>query len=114
MVAQAPTVYVVQDPGTRNISSASKYGDIKVLLPENRQIIYSSAPTVNRLRDGLKSYSDQDFLLLIGDPAAIGVATSIVSDINNGRYNLLKWDRQESMYIPIRINIKNFGNYQDE
>ena len=114
MSAPRPTVYVVQDPGRWNISPAMEYGTIKVLLPENRQIIFSSAPTVRRLRDGLKNFSDEDYLLLIGDPAAIGVATSIVSSINNGRYNLLKWDRQESHYIPIKININNFGNYQDE
>ena len=33
------TVYVVQDFGTKNISGARKFGNIKVLLPPNRQTI---------------------------------------------------------------------------
>ncbi len=40
-------------------------------------------------------------MLLTGDPAIIGVC-SLVSDITNGRFNLLKWDRQER-YYPIEI-----------
>ena len=46
------TVYVVQDFGTKNISGALRFGQIKVLLPPNRQIVLSAAPTVARLREG--------------------------------------------------------------
>ena len=45
-----------------------------------------------------KEYKETDYLLLTGDPAIIGVACSIVSDITNGKYNLLKWDKQERKY----------------
>ena len=44
-------------------------------------------------------------LLLSGDPAIIGVVCSIVADTTNGKYKLLKWDRQEKTYYPIEINI---------
>ncbi len=43
--------------------------------------------------------------MLTGDPAIIGVACSIVSDITNGKYNLLKWDKQERKYYHIGINL---------
>ena len=45
------------------------------------------------------------YLLITGDTAIIGVACSIVSDITNGKYKLLKWDRQEKTYYPLEINI---------
>ena len=77
MDKKQPTVYVVQDFGTKNISGARRFGEIKVLLPPNRQIVLSSAPTVSRLREGLNGFSDDDYLLLMGDPAAIGIACSI-------------------------------------
>ena len=48
-----------------------------------------------KLRQGLREYTPQDYLLLTGDPAIIGVACSIVSDITNGKYKVLKWDKQE-------------------
>jgi len=94
-------VYVIQDiPGTKigmpkiNIIGATQYGQLKVLLPENSQIILSPAYVISTLRTKLKDYKSKDYLLLTGDPAIIGVACSIVSDITNGKYKLLKWDKQ--------------------
>lgn len=105
-------VYVIQDvPGSRegrpkiNIIGASEFGELKVLLPENSQIILSSGPLVFKLRKLLKEYTPEDYLLLTGDPAIIGVACSIVSDITNGKYKLLKWDKQERRYYPIEIEL---------
>jgi hypothetical protein len=51
--------------------------------------------------------------LLTGDPALIGVACSIVSDITNGKYNLLKWDKQERQYYPITINLYEKGEVNE-
>jgi hypothetical protein len=111
-ISSQPTVYVIQDiPGTRvgapkiNIIGASQYGKLKVLLPENSQIILSPAYVITTLRTMLKNYTSKDYLLLTGDPAIIGVACSIVSDITNGNYNLLKWDKQERRYYPVEINL---------
>ena len=39
-----------------------------------------------KLRKLLKDFKPDDYLLLTGDPAIIGVACSIVSDITNGKY----------------------------
>ena len=116
----APTVYVIQEiPGTRsgnpkiNIMGASEYGQFKFLLPELSQIIFSPGPLVFKLRNGLKNFNAKDYLLLTGDPAIIGVACSIVSDITNGKYNLLKWDKQERKYYPIAINLYEKGKIDE-
>ena len=106
-------VYVIQDFGDKNLLPARKYGEIRILLPPNRQVVFSSAPTVRRLREGLKNFSDKDYLLLIGDPAAIGIATSIASENNRGRYKLLKWDRQEAEYFDINIDLRNYGESEN-
>ena len=87
-----------------------KYGDIVTLLPEFSQIILSPGPLVFKLRKLLKNYTPDDYLLLTGDPAIIGVACSIVADLTNGKYNLLKWDRQEKTYYPIEINLYERGD----
>ena len=92
-----------------NIMGAQKYGDFKFLLPEFSQMIFSPAPLIYKLRQGLKDFTKEDYLLLTGDPAIIGVACSIVSDITNGKYNLLKWDKQEKKYYPIAINLYEKG-----
>ena len=84
-----------------------------VLSKENTQIILSPGPVIFELRRLLKDYTSKDYLLLSGDPAVIGLACSIVSDINNGRFNLLKWDRQEKLYYPLEINLFEKGKIDD-
>ena len=114
------TVYVIQEiPGTAsgnpkiNIMGASKYGEFKFLLPELSQMIFSPGPLIFKLRNLLKIFKQDDYLLLTGDPAIIGVACSIVSDMTNGKYNLLKWDEQERQYYPIEINLYEKGKIDE-
>ena len=117
---KVPTVYVIQEiPGTRegrpkiNIMGASEYGKFKFLLPELSQIIFSPGPLIFKLRKELANYRKQDYLLLTGDPAIIGVACSIVSDITNGKYKLLKWDKQERKYYTIEIDLYEKGKLDE-
>ena len=115
-----PTVYILQElPGTKigrpkyNIMGALKYGKLKVLLKEDTQIVLSPGPIVFELRRLLKDYTSDDYLLLSGDPSVIGLACAIVSDINNGKFNLLKWDRQEKVYYPLEINLHEKGKIDE-
>ena len=115
-----PIVYVLQElPGTKagspkiNIMSASQHVNFKFLLPEFSQIIFSPGPLIYKLRSLLKNYTTKDYLLLTGDPAIIGVACSIVSEITNGKYRLLKWDRQDRVYYPIEINLNEKGKIDE-
>ena len=113
-------VYVIQEiSGTRdgrpkiNIIGAAKYGDFVFCLPEMAQMIFSPGPLIFKLRKVLKDFMSEDYLLLTGDPAIIGVACSIVSDTTNGRYKLLKWDKQEKRYYPIQINLYEKGKIDE-
>ena len=113
-------VFVIQEiAGTQsgnpkiNIVGATEYGDLKFLLPEFSQIIFSPGPLIFKLRKELANYKKTDYLLLTGDPAIIGVACSIVSDITNGKYNLLKWDKQERKYYTIEINLYEKGKLDE-
>ena len=115
-----PTVYVIQEiAGTRegrpkiNIMGAAEFGTFKFILPELSQIIFSPGPLIFKLRKGLQNYRPTDFLLLTGDPAIIGVACSIASDITNGKYQVLKWDKQERKYYSIDINLHEKGKIDD-
>ena len=115
-----PIVYVIQEiPGTKegrpkiNILGAAEYGTFKFLLPELSQIIFSPGPLIFKLRESLKDFRTTDYLLLTGDPAIIGVTCSIVSDMTNGKDNLLKWDKQERQYYPIEINLYEKGEIDD-
>ena len=116
-----PTVYVVQEiAGTRdgrpkfNIMGAAEYGKLKFLLDERSQMIFSPGPLIFKLKNLVKDFKPTDYLLLTGDPAIIGVVCSLVSDVTNGRYNLLKWDRQEKRYYPIEIDLYGTGAKNDD
>ena len=116
-------VYVIQEiAGTKagkpkiNIMGASNYsssGKFIFLLPEFSQMIFSPGPLIYKLRQGLKNFTSDDYLLLTGDPAIIGVACSIVSDITGGKFKLLKWDKQERKYYPIEINLYEKGEIDE-
>ena len=103
-----PHVYVVQEiAGTRegrpkfNIMGAAEYGKLVFLLDERSQMIFSPGPLIMKLKNLLKDFKPTDYLLLTGDPAIIGVVCCLISETTNGRFNLLKWDRQQKRYYPI-------------
>ena len=116
-------VYVIQEiAGSTdgrpkiNIMGAAAYSttnDFIFLLPELSQIIFSPGPLIFKLRKALKDFTSDDHLLLTGDPAIIGVACSIVSDMTNGKYNLLKWDKQERKYYSIAIDLYEKGKIDE-
>ena len=120
-INKPPSVYVVQEiAGTRegrpkfNIMGAAQYGTLKFLLDERSQIIFSPGPLIFKLRNALRDFKSTDYLLLTGDPAIIGVTCSIVSEYTNGKFNLLKWDKQEKRYYPIEINLYETGATNDD
>lgn len=100
-----PTVFVVQESPGKDLLSAEAFGTIEVLMPPNRQIMFSPVPAVRHIRDKLRKFSDDDFILAIGDPAAIGIACAVAAEVNVGRFKILKWDRNTTKYYPVQIDI---------
>ena len=99
------TVYILQEMG-RNIRSAEKFGELKVCLPDNRQIVLSSGPMVFKLKQELKDFNENDYLILMGDPAIIALAGAVASEMNRGKFKILKWDRDEKKYYDIEIDLR--------
>jgi hypothetical protein len=60
----------------------------------------------------LRDFCDEDFLLAMGDPVAIAIASMVAGEVNNGKVNMLKWDRENQCYynVPIDIFMKGEGN----
>ena len=101
-----PLVYVLQHPPRNmNILGAQEFGNLVICLPELSQLIFSSSPFIFKMQKNLKDFTPNDYILCTGDPAIIGLSTAIVSDITQGKFNLLKWDRQERRYYPLTFNL---------
>ena len=106
-------VYLVQEiPADRDtgkpkidITPALKYGEIKIMFPRLKQMQFSPGPMVMEIKNSLKNLTTDDYLLLYGDPAIIGVVCAVASEITNGKFKLLKFDRRQFSYYPIELNI---------
>ena len=106
------TVYCVQEPpGTArgtpkmDVMKALSLGEVKYLFTERAQLGYSAGALVHELRKKLEKFNDEDYLLLVGDPAIIATTSAVVSDINHGKFKMLKWDRESSKYYPLTVNL---------
>ena len=99
------TVYIPQVMDY-NVRSAEKFGDLKIMLPDRKQMILASGPLTFELKKQLKDFSDKDYLLLIGDPAIIGLCCAIAGETNNGRFKVLKWDRNDKRYYDLEIDLR--------
>ena len=99
-------VYVLQHPAPSiNILSASDFGYLVICLPAMENMLYSSAPFIRKMRKNLQDFKPDDYILCTGDPSIIGLSTAIASDVTQGQFNLLKWDRQERRYYPLMIDL---------
>ena len=99
------TVYIPQVMDY-NVRSAEKFGDLKIMLPDRKQMILASGPLTFELQKHLKDFNYNDYLLLIGDPAIIGLCCAIASDFNNGKFKVLKWDRNDKRYYDLEIDLR--------
>lgn len=97
-------VYVVQANRKHDVVPAMRFGDLVELLPEDESIVLSTGFVIQHLRSKLRDFCDQDYLLLSGDPIAIGLATVVASDINGGRVKMLKWHRREQRYFEVQAD----------
>ena len=100
------TVYIVQEVRGRDISSASSYGNLEILLTSDKVMENYTVKQMDVFHNKLKNFSDRDFLLLSGDPVAIALASCIASANNNGRIKFLRWDRKMETYFKIGARVE--------
>ena len=104
--ANNPVVYAIQEDSSKNMVSALEYGSVEALLQEREEATMLNIPTiVAKLKYGPRNFRPQDYLILIGNPASIGIACAIASHMAGGDFNVLKWDKQERRYWKARVNI---------
>jgi len=110
------TVYITHEMRGRDISNALEYGALKVILPAEIQVIDNPTQkkiVVDLIEETPKDFGDNDYLLLSGDPACIGICFGVAALNNNGRVKMLKWDRHEEAYFPLDITLE-IGSEGDE
>lgn len=96
-----PTVYVVQDPQGKEISVAREFGPLKVLLKGTE----TAPAAIEKLVRILQNIEPGDFILQIGHPINIGLATHFALLFSGGNLNVLVWRRESYRYIIEEIRL---------
>ena len=108
-------VYIVQDQQRMSrhtgrlerkfdFSSAERFGRLVSLLSPTAKP-FQPQSVIPDLREKLRGFSDEDFLLLVGSPVLIGFAVAVAADVNEGRVRLLQWSGERGEYTPISANL---------
>lgn len=109
------TVYVVQDHrrydkdtgeyvSVHDLSPASEFGEVKYLLSPTAAP-WASESIIEDLWGGLADFTDDDYLLMVGNPVLCGLATAIACDVNNGRIRFLQWNGRQQKYTPVEAQV---------
>lgn len=110
------TVFVVQKqmrfdhskgdlvPKFPSITKAEKFGEIVYLLSPTASP-FGAQKLVEEMKKKLDSYGNTDYLLLVGNPVLIGMASAIAADHNLGLLNLLQWSGRDKDYIPVQVRV---------
>lgn len=86
-----------------DLSSAEEFGELIPLLNPTASPFRPDAP-IRDMKEKLAGYSDDDYLLLIGNPMLIGFAVAIAADQNQGSVRLLQWSGKDQRYIAVATN----------
>ncbi len=107
-------VYVVQNHASYDrstglmvprydLSPAEKFGELVFLLSPIT-VPSNPAKVIAELRRKLWDFSDDDFLLLIGNPCFIGWATTIAADQNEGKVSMLQYNGSQKHYRVVKAD----------
>lgn len=108
------TVFVIQDQmrwsheenklvPKFNLSPAKEYGELQFLLSPSAAPFNTEA-ILKELSEKLSEFTDEDYLLLVGNPAIIGMATALAANVA-GTVNFLQWSGKDKGYIVIKADI---------
>ena len=84
---------------TFDLTPALEFGDIELLLDSGVHVAIATVPMIRAFHDKLRNYTSDDFLILTGNPVAMGIATAVAAHYNSGKVNILQWDRKQHRYF---------------
>lgn len=110
-------VYVVTEPLRRDRdtgelvkvfdpSQAKDFGEVRVLLSSDVKPWVNTGGIAQQLHAGLKTYTAEDYLLLIGNPSLIGMAAAIAASYSGGVLSLLQWNGYRQCYTKVTADLR--------
>lgn len=87
-----------------DFSSAEQYGELVRIFDERDQMYDMDAAT-RRLLQRMPNFTDDDYIVAVGHPAAIAVVTSAAAQMNGGRFKLLVWHPDTRVYYTTQVDL---------
>lgn len=98
------TVYITQETHL-NLNKARPYGSMVPLTSYHDSKLRDPNVLRNTIAEKLVDYTDDDYILCVGNPTIIGLVCAMASEMNNGQFNLLQWDRVLQDYFVMRVEL---------
>jgi len=111
------TVFAVQEPRSFdresgiwkprvNIYTAEPFGEVQTLIPHDHvHAALVTQPTLHKMRRLLRDFSDEDYLLPVGDPVLIALAAMTAARENRGKVRFLRWSRERKEYDVVEASV---------
>ena len=101
------TVFVVQsEQGRLDFRAAKCFGELLFVLGPDDSI-FRIKDSLLKLSQRLSAFTKEDYLLPVGNPGFIGIATAMIADQTGGQFKMLQWLGREREYIPISVKLWN-------
>jgi hypothetical protein len=84
---------------------AKPYGEIRYLLDHNDVDDLSLREVFAKIVTGLKDFTKDDYLVLVGNATAMAMAGIIASDMTGGCINILHWERTTTKYVEFTLDL---------
>lgn len=110
------TVFVVQrqlkydkekkelSPKFPTINKAEIFGELEDVLSPSAHP-FDSESVLGDIHECLSRFSDDDYLLLIGNPILIGMCVTVAAYYNDGKVKMLQWSGRHLKYTEIAAKI---------
>lgn len=88
---------------TVNVQPAERFGEVNIMLPPEASRLETPS-IVAALKRMMKDYGPDDYVVALGDPMIIAIA-SVLAERAAGTLRLLRWDRNTREYIAMEVRL---------
>jgi len=110
-----PKVYIVQEMMVKDkdnktmkpmhrFGAGAKYGELVVVLPHSELGLQLDS-TVSTIKEKLKDITEDDYLILVGNPIAMAIAATVAARKTGGKLKTLQWDKRYKLYVPLTADV---------
>jgi len=99
-------VYIIFNDGRRSFHKAEKFGELVTVMDSGYDSEYRRTDVmVNYIKERMAGFSDEDFILMIGEPTLCALVTNVAVELSETKsVNILRWDKIHMSYIPLMVD----------